>query len=216
MHKNKYWKYTQIFAVTKSSKSIKYWRLMKILADIQNICVSWNYWRIPKILADVQNIGGCPKYWRVSKILADVPNIGGCPKYWRMSKILAGAQNIGGCPKYWRVSKIWRPYCLGSAESPAADFLLVWLKSSRSDPRRCDVLLMPSPSERWTACMLLLFAHSLPYCTGWLYRPDKPKFAWQSKIYPDIKILGGRVYFENFRQSLGANSSAPRPSIKKP
>ncbi len=28
-------------------------------------------------------------------------------------------------------------YYLGSAESPTADFLLVWLKSSRSDPRRC-------------------------------------------------------------------------------
>jgi hypothetical protein len=27
--------------------------------------------------------------------------------------------------------------CL-SAESPAADFSLVWLMSSRSDPRRCD------------------------------------------------------------------------------
>jgi hypothetical protein len=31
--------------------------------------------------------------------------------------------------------KSWRfAHCLGSAESPAADFLLVWLKSSRSDP----------------------------------------------------------------------------------
>ncbi len=31
----------------------------------------------------------------------------------------------------------WRPaYCSGSAESPSADFLLHWLKSSRSDPRR--------------------------------------------------------------------------------
>jgi hypothetical protein len=57
------------------------------------------YWRIPKILAGVQNIGGCPKYWRVSKILAGVQNIGGCPKYWRVSKILAGAQNIGACRK---------------------------------------------------------------------------------------------------------------------
>ena len=28
-------------------------------------------------------------------------------------------------------------YYLGSAESPTADFLLVWLKSSRSDPPRC-------------------------------------------------------------------------------
>ncbi len=176
---------------------IKYWRLIKILAGVQNI-------------GCVQNIGGCPKYWRVSKILAGVQNIGGCPKYWRVSKILAG------CPKYWHLQKIRWPYCLGSAESPAADFLLVWLKSSRSDPRRCDVLCMPSPSGRWTACTLLLFAHSLPYCTGWLYWPDKPKFAQQSKIYADLKILGGRIYFENFRWSLGADCSAPRLSIKKP
>jgi hypothetical protein len=28
-------------------------------------------------------------------------------------------------------------YYLGSVESPTADFLLVWLKSSCSDPRRC-------------------------------------------------------------------------------
>jgi hypothetical protein len=29
-------------------------------------------------------------------------------------------------------------YCLGSGEYPAADFFLVWLMSSLSDPRRCD------------------------------------------------------------------------------
>jgi hypothetical protein len=38
-------------------------------------------------------------------------------------------------------------YCLGSAESPAADFFLVWLMSSRSDPRGCDEFRMQSPSE---------------------------------------------------------------------
>ncbi len=142
--------------------------------------------------------------------MAGVQNIGGYPKYWRVSKILAGDQNIRAC------RKIRRPYCLGSAESSAADFLLVWLKSSRSDPPRCDVLCMLSPSGRWTACTLLLFAHSLPYCTGWLYQPDKPKFARQSKIHADLEILGGHVYFENFCRSLGADCSAPRPSIKKP
>jgi hypothetical protein len=48
-------------------------------------------------------------------------------------------------------------YCLGSAESPAADFLLVWLKSSHSDPRRCDVSLMQSPSEETAQAALLLW-----------------------------------------------------------
>jgi len=45
--------------------------------------------------------------------------------------------------------KSWRPtYCLGSAESPAADFLLVWLKSSHSDPRRCVASLSCRPQVR--------------------------------------------------------------------
>ncbi len=48
---NKYWKYTQIFAATKSSKIMKYWRL-------------------PKILANTQNIGACLKYQQIHKILA--------------------------------------------------------------------------------------------------------------------------------------------------
>jgi hypothetical protein len=187
-----------------------------MLALLQNIGGFPKYWRISKILADFQNIGGFPKYWQISKMLADFQNVGGFPKCWRISKMLADLQNVGGFPKCWRLQKIRRPYYLGSAESPAADFLLVWLKSSRSDPRRCDVLLMRSPSERWTACTLLLFAHSLPYCTGWLYRPDKPKYARKSKIYVEVQIVGGRVYFENFCRSLGGNSSAPRSPIKKP
>jgi hypothetical protein len=57
---------------------------------------------------------------------------------------LALFRKTGGFPKSRRLQKIRWPYCLGSAESPAADFLLVWLKSSRSDPRRCDVPLMQS------------------------------------------------------------------------
>ncbi len=49
-------------------------------------------------------------------------------------------------------------YCLGSAESPTADFFLVWLMSSRSDPRRCDESRMQSPSEEKTQAALLLWA----------------------------------------------------------
>ncbi len=67
--------------------------------------------------------------------------------------------------------KSWRPaYCLGSAESPAADFPLVWLKSSRSDPRRCDESRMQSPSEETAQDALLLWAAlscTVPaVCTG--------------------------------------------------
>jgi hypothetical protein len=79
--------------------------------------------------------------------------------------------------------KSWRPaYCLGSAESSAADFLLVWLKSSRSDPRRCDVSLMQSPSGDMAQAALLLWVNSLPYSTGCLYRPSMPKSTRQPKI----------------------------------
>ncbi len=61
-------------------------------------------------------------------------------------------------------------YCLGSAESPAADFFLVWLMSSRSDPRRCDESRMQSPSEEKAQAALLLWAALsrivLAACTG--------------------------------------------------
>jgi hypothetical protein len=134
-----------------------------------------------------KNSGGFPKIRRIYKILAlfqksgGFTNLGAFPKIRRIYKVLALFQKSGGFTKSWRLQKIRRPYCLGSAESPAADFLLVWLKSSQSDPRRCDVPLMQSPTEGWTACRLLLFAHSLPYCTGRLYRPDMPKFTQKSK-----------------------------------
>jgi hypothetical protein len=83
-------------------------------------------------------------------------------------------------------------YCLGLAESPAADFLLVWLKSSRSDPRRCDVSLMQSPSEDKTQAALLLWADPLPYCTGCLYRPAMPRNGQNPR---GNQNLGGRLKF---------------------
>jgi hypothetical protein len=46
-----------------------------------------------------------------------------------------------------RPAELEKAYCLGSAESPTADFSLVWLMSSRSDPCRCDESRMQSPSE---------------------------------------------------------------------
>jgi hypothetical protein len=48
-------------------------------------------------------------------------------------------------------------YCLGSAEPPAADFFLVWLMSSRSDPSRCDESHMQCPSEEKAQAALLLW-----------------------------------------------------------
>jgi hypothetical protein len=87
------------------------------------------------------------------------------PKIWRAPKTRR-VLKIPRVPKTRLVRKSRRPYCLGSAGSPAADFLLAWLKSSRSDPRRCDESLMQSPSEETAQAALLLWVISLLYCTG--------------------------------------------------
>ncbi len=75
-------------------------------------------------------------------------------------------------------------YCLGSAESPAADFFPVWLMSSRSDPRRCDESRMQSPSEEKTQAALLLWAalsRTVPaVCTG-------PPFQEMAQIHAATK-----------------------------
>jgi hypothetical protein len=54
---------------------------------------------------------------------------------------ISASAKLPRLPKPLRLSKVRRKssapsYYLGSAESPTADFLQVWLKSSRSDPRR--------------------------------------------------------------------------------
>ncbi len=77
-------------------------------------------------------------------------------------------------PRFKKNRRDWksrRPaYCLDSEESPAADFSLVWLMSSRSDPRRCDGSHMQSPSEEKAQAALLLWAalsRTVPaVCTG--------------------------------------------------
>ena len=123
------------------------------------------------MLADVQNVSGFTKCWRL-------------PKYWRMYKILAPGRNIGGRQNlggrwnlraWWNISgsgKSWRSaYCLGSAESPTADFLLDWLKSSHSDPRSCVASLSCRPQVRTQPRLLCFYGRSLSCtvpaaCTG--------------------------------------------------
>jgi hypothetical protein len=83
-------------------------------------------------------------------------------------------------------------YCLGSAVSPAADFFLVWLMSSRSDPRRCDESRMQSPSEEKAQATLLLWAAlSRLY---WLLEPARHakkwhKSTWQPEVRRPLGIL---------------------------
>ncbi len=103
---------------------------------------------------------------RFSKNQADLRNLGALQKIRRTIESLRALKSPR-LVKNQRDWKSWLPaYCLGSAESPAADFLLVWLKSSHSDPRRCIASLMQSPSEETAQAALLLWADSLPYYTG--------------------------------------------------
>jgi hypothetical protein len=83
---------------------------------------------MPEILASHENLGGYTKYRRLVKIQA-------CDRTLAGVKISAPIKNLRAWPKYQRKS-LASAYYLGSAESPTADFLLVWLKSSCSDPRR--------------------------------------------------------------------------------
>jgi hypothetical protein len=96
------------------------------------------------------------KIWRIYKILAFTENQAG-------DRILAGVEipppgkKPASAEKPAGLEKLAARF-LGSVESPAADFLLVWLKSSLSDPRRCDEYRMQSPSEETAQAALLLWA----------------------------------------------------------
>ncbi len=142
--------------------------LIKNQADLQNPCAYKNQ-------ADLQN----PRAYKKS---------GGFTKSSCLQKVRRAIESLRALksPRLVKNHRDWKnrwpAYCLGSAESPAADSLLVWLKSSRPDPRRCDESLMQSPSEGTAQAALLLWANSLPYCTGCLYQPARPISMRQSKI----------------------------------
>ncbi len=98
--------------------------------DLRNPCAFQKIRWIYRILALFKKSGVFTESLRFTEKQADDRILAGV-------KIPAIGEKTSGTGKNW-----WPAYCLGSAESPAADFLLVWLKSSRSDPRRCDVPLM--------------------------------------------------------------------------
>ena len=112
-------------------------------------------------MALLQKSGGFEKSWRfqqirrIYKILTLFKKSGGFTKSWRFTekqaddRILAGVKIPAPGEKTSGTGKNWRPaYCLGSAESPAADFHLEWLKSSRSDPHRYVASLSCRPQVR--------------------------------------------------------------------
>ncbi len=103
--------------------------MSKIPASHENCSGCLKFRRLMKIMADTQNLGGYTKYMRLVKIQAYDRTMAAL-KSPRLGKIPAPSQNLGG--KVWRLLTIW-----ARQNPPTADFLLVWLKSSRSDPRRC-------------------------------------------------------------------------------
>ncbi len=66
-------------------------------------------------------------------------------------------------------------YCFGSAESPTADFSLVPLMSTFSSSLMCWI--SKHVVSKWGGALatLLLWADSLPYRIGCLYRPAMPR-----------------------------------------
>ncbi len=97
--------------------------------------------------------------------MASHENIGGYLKSWRLMEILAGTQKIGVWQKYRRTIESWQAlksprlakisaekFCarllFGLGGIPTADFLLGWLKSSRSDPHRCAASQTCRPQVR--------------------------------------------------------------------
>ncbi len=103
---------------------------------------------------------------------------------------MAGVEISAPAEKTSGSGKSWQPaYCLGSAESPTADFLLDWLKSSHSDPRRYVASLSCRPQVRPQPRLPCFYEESLPYCTGCLYRPDMPKYTRKPKLLAALHIF---------------------------
>ncbi len=77
--------------------------------------------------------------------------------------------------KSLRSWKCRRPvYCLGSAESPTADFSLVSLMSTFCSSLMWWILHVVSKWREGSGCPAFM-ADPVPYCTGCLYRPAMPR-----------------------------------------
>jgi hypothetical protein len=129
---------------------------------LQKIRRIWEIFALTENQADLRNpcfyrkLGGFEKSSRLQKIRRTIESLRAL-KSPRLVKNLRLKKN----PRLKKNRRDWksrRPvYCLGLAESPSADFFLVWL-SSRSDPRRRDESCMQSPSEEKAQAALLLWA----------------------------------------------------------
>ncbi len=140
-------------------------------------------------------------------------------KSLRLQKIRRTIESLRALksPRLKKSRRDWknrRPaYCLGSTESPTADFSLVWLMSSRSDPRKCDDSRMQSPSEEKAQAALLLWATLLSYCTGCLYRPAMPG---NGSISRSNQKFSFRLRFHRFLSNHKNPNSANKHPFTEP
>ncbi len=114
---------------------------------------------------------------------ADLQNIGALQKNRRTMESWLALKSLVKNRRNWK--KLASPYSLGSAESPAADFLLDWLKSSRSDPRRCVASLSCRPQVKKHPRRPCFYGRTL----------SRTVPARHVKIHAEVKILGGRANF---------------------
>jgi hypothetical protein len=105
-------------------------------------------------------------------------------KYWRFSENQADLKNIGAFQKIRRIYKILAP-C-----------------RKQADNRILAGVEIPAPGEKSAdlekvGCPLTVWARrNLQLLTSVLYRVLVP--ARHAKIYAEIQIIGGRVYFHQF------------------
>jgi hypothetical protein len=118
-------------------------RFTKNQADLQNPCVLQIIRRIYRILALYKKSGRVIKSLRLQKNRRTKESLQAV-KFPRLVKKPVGLEKLAAL-------LLFR---LGGISS--CDLFLVWLKSSRSDPHRCDVPLMQSPSEETAQAALLL------------------------------------------------------------
>ncbi len=120
---------------------------------------------------------------------------------WRILK----SPHLG---KFLRQVKIWAEkfgtlLLLGSAESSTADFLLIWLKSSRSDPRRCVDSQTCRPQVIWRLRPLWFYGRRLSRTV-----PARPV-----KISAGVQNSCGRANFHHFLWKLKNSIAASRCPI---
>ncbi len=166
-----------------------------------------------KIQAKSQNIGACSKLRRMFKIW--VEKLCGIVKFMRhiiYARSKAEVEISASDENFCAYKKIRHPSCasayfLGSAESPTADFLQVWLKSSRSSDvasRACR------PQVIWRLRLLFFYGRRLSRTVPAVLP------ARLVKISADCQIFCARLNFHHFLWKIQKSISASKCPITAP